>query len=637
MCGICGVAYADRSRPIDPEVLQGMTDCMVHRGPDSEGTFREGGIGLGVRRLSIIDLETGDQPISNEDGSITVVCNGEIYNYLELQQELAEAGHELRTKSDVEVIAHLYEDLGTECVHRLRGMFGFALWDANRGRLFIARDRIGIKPLYYSVDADGLVFGSEIQAILASGRAERRFDPLALDDLFTWSFIRSPKTFFASIRKLPPAHYATYESGELTIRRYWDIDFPERGTVPRRSPKEWAEILREKLVESVQIHMRSDVPLGAWVSGGVDSSGIAAMMTRETDQPVDIFSVAFENPRLDEVRQVRMLHEFPGYNVRPHTVEYLDSHIGMLPQSVWYRGEPTVGGIMIARMLVSELALGKVKVVLTGEGADELFGGYPWYWMERVLWPIRYVVPNRLRRRAMPRIARSNPQWRHKSLTMLDAPRKVGPIRYANHVGPGYWRGRRDVFSEDVRRRIAEDDPPIVDDELERRMKDWDSFQRLQYLDLTTRLPDGIMNTVDHGSMAYSLETRLPIMDHELIELGLRIPSRIKLRWREKAVLRNAMREYLPDEIAYRRKRGLRGPPSQWMRRDLPEYVLEMMSERKLLEAGYFDPPVVDELLQKHRSGEEYYGIQLVGVLMVQLWDDMFIRNPLDQAPAFIE
>ena len=303
MCGITGVAFSDPQELIDPDLLRRMTDILRHRGPDSHGFYTAPGIGLGVRRLRIVDLETGDQPIANEDGTVRVICNGEIYNFVELRQQLLAAGHQFRTRSDVEVIVHLYEDYGVDCLGHLRGMFGFALWDARRRVLLLARDRLGIKPLYYSVREGALFFASELKSILLTNRIERQVDVQALKDLFTFGFVVAPKTLVTRIRRLPPGYYLLSQGGEASVHRYWDLRSPPRGEEDHRmSGEQWAEALLEKIEESVRIHLRSDVPLGSWLSSGIDSSTIVSLMGRLTSSPVQTFTLTFENADFDEVR-----------------------------------------------------------------------------------------------------------------------------------------------------------------------------------------------------------------------------------------------------------------------------------------------------------------------------------------------
>ena len=388
MCGLCGVVYSDPKRPVDRDMLHRMTNTMSHRGPDGDGYFVEPGVGLGFRRLSIIDLQTGDQPISNEDGSITVMCNGEIYNYQELRRNLQAAGHRFRTNSDVEVIVHLYEDHGVRCVEFLRGMFSFAIWDSRHRRLMLARDRFGIKPLSYAIIPRALLFGSEYKAILASCCIERQVDAGAMEELFTVGFVLAPKTLLSTIRRLPPAHYLLYENGCLTIQRYWDLCFPSFGEEgPRRSAQEWADAVRAKLEESVRLHLRSDVPLGSYLSSGIDSSAVAGLMSRRGAGPVQTFSVAFEDPVFNEIGPNKILSDFAGYDLLNQITTCTTADFDLLPKVIWHREDPNLSSGGIPHMLLAKLAAQQVKVVMTGEGSDEIFGGYHWYRVERLLQP----------------------------------------------------------------------------------------------------------------------------------------------------------------------------------------------------------------------------------------------------------
>lgn len=333
MCGLCGVVYSDPKRPVDRGMLHRMTNMMTHRGPDGDGYFVEPGVGLGFRRLSIIDLQTGDQPISNEDGTVTVVCNGEIYNYQELRRNLQATGHRFRTNSDVEVIVHLYEDHGVRCVDFLRGMFSFAIWDSRHRRLMLARDRFGIKPLCYAIIPGVLFFGSEYKAILASGCIERQVDAGAIKELFAVGFVLAPKTLLSTIRRLPPAHYLLYENGRLTIQRYWDLCFPSIGEEgPQRSAQEWADAVRAKLEESVRLHLRSDVPLGSYLSSGIDSSAVAGLMSRRVPDPVQTFSVAFEDPLYNEIGPSKILTDYAGYDLLNQITTCTTADFDLIPK-----------------------------------------------------------------------------------------------------------------------------------------------------------------------------------------------------------------------------------------------------------------------------------------------------------------
>ena len=369
MCGICGVVTLDANRPVDPAAIRRMTDRIVHRGPDSSGYHTAPGIGLGVRRLSIIDLETGDQPIANEDGSIVLVCNGEIYNYVELRRDLVAAGHQFRTKSDAEVVVHLYETYGVDCLQHLRGMFALAVWDARRRRLFLARDRFGIKPLHYATANDELYFGSEAKSILAAAGIDRNLDVEAMTELFEVGYVVGSKTLFASIRQVPPGHYLLWENGRASAHQYWDVRFPPQAEFESRSAEDWADELREKLRETIRLHMRSDVPMGAWLSGGLDSSGIVSLMREFVEPSVQTFSLRFEDRRCDEVGRCSTLDRFPGYDLTNTQVVCRLEDFNVLPKLVWHGENPPTSGHGIPQLLLAERTAESVKVIATGEGA----------------------------------------------------------------------------------------------------------------------------------------------------------------------------------------------------------------------------------------------------------------------------
>lgn len=625
MCGICGIAYSHPERPVDTERLRQMTEVMSHRGPDSQGFHSAPGIGLGVRRLSIIDLQTGDQPISNEDGTVTVVCNGEIYNFQELRQQLLAAGHRFKTCSDVEVIVHLYEDFGEECVRHLRGMFAFALWDSRRRRLQLARDRFGIKPLLYSMESDGLFFGSEYKSILMSGKIDRQINVLAMKDLFTIGFVLAPKTLFSRICQVLPGHYLLYQNGNLSIHKYWDLLFPVPGEDgPHRSAREWSEGLRAKLEECVRIHMRSDVPVGAWLSGGIDSSAVASLMGRMSHDPVQTFTLAFENQKFDEVNHQKILKDFAGYNLSNQQAVCSINDFRLFPKAVWHFEDTFNRVVGIPRMLLSQLAARNVKVVLTGEGADEVFGGYPWFRTNKLLQPF-IKLPFGLRR-LIAKVPAVRTKWQRAS-AMLVAPREMNLLRYKQIFNTEYSEFDYGVFSDDLKQRLTvqenDDDNLILPEEFYK----WDPFTQLQYFEIKVRLPDFITRNLDMTSMAYSLEARVPFLDHELVEFCAHIPSIVKMRGlEEKYVLRQAMRDALPPEIFRRKKRGLSAPYGQWLR-DLPEFVTELLSERQIRGKGYFNFNRVIQMFQQHRSDKANYQRQLMNVLGIQLWDDLFVQG----------
>ncbi len=625
MCGLCGVAYADRERPVDPSMLRRMTDTMSHRGPDGDGYFVGSGIGLGFRRLSIVDLQTGDQPIGSEDGSVTVVCNGEIYNAPELRRNLEASGHAFRTRSDVEAIVHLYEDHGVRCVDFLRGMFAFALWDSRRRRLMLARDRFGIKPLSYAVVPGALFFGSEYKAILASGCVERRVDVGAMKDLFAFGFVPSPCTLLCTVARLPPAHTLLYEGGRVTVERYWDLGFPCIGDqAPRRSAGEWAEAVRAKLEESVRLHLRSDVRVGAYLSSGIDSSAVAALMARLGTEPVPTFSVAFDDPRFDEIGTNRILTDFPGHRLAGQVVRCGAADFGLLPKAIWHREDPTLASGSIPHLLLAGLAAQQVKVVLAGEGADEVLGGYPWYHVEKMLQPLMGLPPELLHRLA--RLRWLGRRW-SRAARALAAPAGMGLARFQQIIDNPPVSSPDELFSERVRRDDGFAGRAEREPGLPRDFGRWQRFAQLQYVEINSRLSDFITRTLDAASMAHGVEARVPFLDHEFVELCSRIPPGLKMRGlREKHILRRAMEGVMPPEIVNRKKRGLTAPLWPWQRR-LPGFVADALSESRLRATGYFDPRHVRDLLARQGNGEAHFGGELFGVLSVQLWDDLFVRG----------
>jgi asparagine synthase (glutamine-hydrolysing) len=625
MCGITGVAYRDPHQPADENMLRQMMDIVRHRGPDGEGLHLQPGVGLGFRRLSIIDVKTGDQPISNEDGTVTIVCNGEIYNFLELRDQLLAAGHRFRTGSDAEVIVHLYEDYGVCCVDFLRGMFGFALWDSRHRRLMLARDRFGIKPLSYAVTGEALFFGSEMKSILASGCVEREVHADAMHELFTVGFILAPHTLLRGILRLPPAHYLLYHEGALTIQRYWDLSFPTREQdVPLRRAEEWAEAVHAKLDESIRLHLRSDVPVGAYLSSGLDSSGVAALMSRQVAQPVPTFSVSFDDHLFDEIGCNRILSDFDRDHFHKNVTMCGIGDYDLWPKAIWHREDPSLSGGIIPHLLLAKLASQQVKVVLAGEGADEVFGGYAWYRVEKLLQPFIHL-PAGLRR-----LLSRNPVLRRKwsrSCRAFGAPAAMNRARYTQVIDNATDTLDDCLFSESLRIERLRDQAPSWSPELPSQFEQWPWFSQLQYLEINLRLSDYITRSLDAASMAHGLEVRVPFLDHEFVELCRFIPPHLKLRrLQEKHILRRALREVLPAEIVTRRKRGLAGSYWPWGSM-VPTFVQDMLSEHELRARGHFEPRVVRTMLAQQRAGTGNHGRELIGVLGVQLWDELFLRG----------
>lgn len=623
MCGIAGVALSDPRRPGDLDLVRRMASTLRHRGPDGLGLHAGPGVGLGVQRLAIVDLETGDQPLASEDGAVVAVCNGEIYNHVELRRALGARGHRFRSRSDVEVIVHLYEEDGIECVARLRGMFAFALWDGARRRLWLVRDRLGIKPLHYAITPEGLLFASEMKAILAAGADPGAPDVRALDDVFRFGFVREPATLFAGIRRLSPGHWLLFEDGHALRRPYWRLaDVLAREPQGEGPAGAWAERLRAKLEETVALHLQADVPVGAWLSSGVDSSAIAALAAR-LGGPLRTFTLAVAAPGFDETRGRALL---PGVSDRalPNERVVCDATaLERFPEAMWHTEAPVAATADLPRLLLAEATARQVRVALTGEGGDEVFGGYAWQRADRLLHGVS-ALPLWLRRGLL--LGRVGPrQWPWGSRIVL-APRAVDLPRYACFVGPLGGEGRHALFSPAVRAELeaagVRDGEPGID-----WPRPGGRFRVLQCHDLGTRLPGYVTESLDRTTMAFGLEARVPFLDHELVELVGQIPPRLHLRGlREKYLLRQAVSGDLPPAIAWRRKQPLRGPVGAWLRGPLPEFAEALLSAAHLRADGYFDPPAVHALLARHRGDPRSDGHLLWAVLGVQLWHDLFRR-----------
>lgn len=628
MCGIAGIAFRDRSRPGDPRMLRRMADTLRHRGPDGEGFHASPGVGLAFRRLGIVDLATGDQPIHNEDRSVAVVCNGEIYNHASLRARLAAAGHRFATASDVEPIVHLYEDLGDAFVHELRGMFALALWDARRSRLVLARDRIGIKPLFYAATPDGLLFGSEQKAILASGTVPVERDLVAMRQILVHGRVSTPRTLVAAIRSLPAGHVAAWSDGRLDLRQYWDATFPPRdGYDLARPAADWADELRARLAETVRSHLQGDVPIGAWLSGGIDSSAVVALAAPHVPGRLPTFTMQLDDPRDDELAGRRALDEFPAFGLDGHRVPCGPADFASMPDVVGSSEGSIVASTGIGQQRVARATARRVKVALCGEGADEALGGYSWYPTLARLAPA-FLLPRPLRG-ALARVPAIARRWPGAAFTIA-GPRAMDYERYSRSIShqPSQRVPERLVAPDLLAAMLAAGDPSEAAVRPPPDFDRWHPFARMQYFDLKHRLGDGVVLSLDRSSMAHSVEARVPFLDHELLEFCARIPPSVKLRGGvEKDVLRRAMEGVLPPEIARRPKFAMRVPLDRWLRGPLPAFAGEVLGAASLRASGTFVPEHVAGMLDRHRQGREDCAHALMAVLTLELWERRFRRT----------
>jgi asparagine synthase (glutamine-hydrolysing) len=632
MCGIAGIFDTRGRRDVGRERLERMNESQHHRGPDGGGLHVEPGVGLGQRRLAIIDVATGQQPLYNEDGSVVIVFNGEIYNYRELIPELAALGHVFRTKSDTEVIVHAWEAWGEACVTRLRGMFAFALWDRHRETLFLARDRLGVKPLHYALLPDGtLVFGSELKSLLAHPGLARTIDPLAIEEYFALGYVAEPRTIFAGARKLPPAHTLALRRGAPVgePKRYWDPRFTLDSAID--ADEAGAELTR-RLDESVRLRLISEVPLGAFLSGGVDSSAVVASMARVSDGPVNTCSIAFADPAFDESRYAAMVAE--RYRTR-HSVDRVESDdFDLIDELARVYDEPFADSSAIPTYRVCQLARRHVTVALSGDGGDENFGGYRRYRLHLGEERLRRALPQSVRGPLFGALGRAYPKadWAPRFLRAKSTFEALGRDSVAAYFhGVSIVRDdmRRRLFTAGFRRELGGYEAVEVFRRHARDAGTEDPLALIQYLDLKTYLVGDINTKVDRASMAHSLEVREPLMDHPLVEWLATLPSSLKMRDGEgKWLLKKAMEPRLPHDVLYRPKMGFAVPLARWFRGPLRERVRTALLGERLAATGYFEPATLRKLVDDHQSGFRDYSSPLWTLLMF----DAFLRNTMDGA-----
>lgn len=630
MCGICGIYNFNSKKPINKDLIQRMTEALKHRGPDDEGYYcgsrvagRGSQVGLGVRRLSIIDLETGHQPIHNEDKTIWIVFNGEIYNFGTLREELEKKGHRFYTKGDTEIILHLYEEYGRDCVQKLNGMFAFAIWDSREERLFLARDRIGIKPLFYIEHRGSLIFASEIKSILEDKRLSREIDIPSLHSMMNLQYIPAPKTIFKEIKKLLPGHILTCQKGEVSIERYWDLDLTRK----EESEAFYLEELPKLLEESVRLRLISDVPLGAFLSGGIDSSIIVGLMSKFSEKAVKTYSVGFEaEDSFNELKYARLASRH--FRTDHHELIMKSKDIEeLLPKIVYHLDDPITDPAVIPTYLVSQLAREEVTVVLTGEGGDELFAGYRRYSLDRLA-PYYSKLPSMIRKKMIPiLISKLFLQGRYQQgIEAINQP--PGVQRHLNWISKFSDETLENLYTKEVKEEIKRGELTSIFRSYFTLSQERDFLSRTLYCDIKTWLPDDLLVKIDRMSMATSLETRVPYLDHRIVELCTSMPIHLKLKgFTSKYILRKAFSSLIPEEILKRRKQGFTVPLTPWLRKELKEFAQEILSQNSIAKRGYFDYTCIKHILKEHLEGKRDYSREIWSLLVFELWSRAYIEN----------
>ncbi|MDO9227726.1 MAG: amidotransferase 1, exosortase A system-associated [Pseudomonadota bacterium] len=631
MCGITGVFDLREQRTINRDVLARVNDMQRHRGPDEGGLHLEPGLGLGHRRLSIIDIASGQQPLFNEDGSVAVVFNGEIYNFVELIPELTALGHTFKTRSDTETIVHAWEQWGEDCVHHFRGMFAFALWDRNKQSLFLARDRLGVKPLYYAVTDDGyLVFGSELKAITAWPGFRRQLDDHAVEEYFSYGYVPEPRTIYSTALKMPPGHRLLIKRGAAVgqPREYWDVPFQP---LPALSLEAAEDELIERLREAVKIRMISEVPLGAFLSGGVDSSAVVAMMAglneQNGGQPVKTCSIAFSDPKYNEAGYARQVAE--RYRTDHHVESVEADDFSLVDELAHLYDEPYADSSAMPTYRVCQLARKTVTVALSGDGGDENFAGYRRYRWHSYEERMRRVLPHGIRKPLFGGLGALYPKadWAPKVLRA-----KTTFEAMARDTVEGYFHGvslmgnslRERVFSREFKRRLNGYSAVEVLRRHHARNPARDMVSQVQYLDMKTYMVGDILTKVDRASMAHALEVRVPFLDHKLMEWVSGLPVDFKLRGGEgKFMLKRALEPYLPHDIMYRRKMGFSIPVAEWFRGPLREKLASALQSQRMADTGLFDMAYLMRMADEHARGVRDYSASLWALLMF----DAFLRN----------
>ncbi|MBU0951929.1 MAG: asparagine synthase (glutamine-hydrolyzing) [Elusimicrobia bacterium] len=631
MCGICGIFNFGGNKPVTEPEIRLMCDLIRHRGPDDEGIYTTGNAGLGIRRLSIIDLQTGHQPIHNEDSSIWTVLNGEIYNFQEVRQALIQKGHKFYTKTDTEVIVHSYEEYGENCVDQLRGMFAFAVWDNRKKQIFIARDRIGKKPLFYTVAGNSLVFASEMKSILAHLKSTPEIDLSAIHLFLTYQYIPGPGTIFKTIKRLQPASTLLCKlDGQIKIEQYWNIDFRKKTQLSFNDAK---TRLVELLTESTKLRMISDVPLGAFLSGGLDSSIITGLMSKLSSKPVKTFSIGFEEETFSELGYAKIVanhfktdhHEFI---VKPHFID-------ILPKLLWHYDQPFADTSALPSYYVAKETRSHVTVALNGDGGDENFAGYLRHKAMKgaiyFSWPFRLLGSKLTNKLAslIPHTESSNARSRFRYMHRLFSA-LAQPPQTRNVIWHAYFDNetKNKIYSTNMKEHFSGNDAYsyLENTFLNAPAPSGDTIDRTLYTDLMTYLPECLLVKMDIASMANSLETRSPLLDHKLIEFTSSLPSNWKLHnLTSKYIFKEAFKDILPEQILKRGKQGFGIPVGKWFKNELRDYSHNVLLDSKSLNRGYFDKTEMRNLLDEHVTGKNDHGYRIWALLVLELWHRIYI------------
>ncbi|GGO65552.1 asparagine synthase (glutamine-hydrolyzing) [Nonomuraea cavernae] len=616
MCGIAGIVSA--SGP-DPALVRRMCDVMRHRGPDGAGFHDDAQAALGMRRLAIIDVATGDQPVYGENDRVVAVFNGEIYNFAELREDLARRGHRLRTAGDSECLVHLYEEYGVDFLHRLRGMFALAIWDRDRERLVLARDRIGKKPLYWRTDHDSIHFASELKALAQDPGMPRELDLLALHHYLSFQYVPAPQSIYQGVHKLPPGHFLTWEHGRIDVHRYWRLDHVPR---PFTDEREEEERLRELLLEATRVRMVSERPLGAFLSGGIDSSAVVAAMAMQSPEPVKTFCIGFEDSRYDERHKARMVAEH--YGTDHHEFVVTSDLLDILPRLAWHFDEPFADSSAIPSFYVAQMSRQHVTVVLNGDGGDECFGGYQRYGLMNLAGRIPAVPSpiawgaNRLGTQIMERTRSGSPARKIGRLMAFSA--EAPSHRYASLMSCFTREQKARIYTDAMRRQVAHADSYRLFGDIFRESALETEVGRVLELDTLTYLPGDLLVKVDITTMANSLEARSPFLDHQLMEWAAAVPSGYKVRrLQTKLLLKRAVAPWLPPKLLEFPKKGFGVPLATWLRGDLRELAYDLLTDDTARARGLFRPTAVLELLQRHMAGADY-AERIWALLQFELW-----------------